>query len=231
MHSRFSYILRCQNDHTAMLNKIPTAPSSLTNMDKTLIHLTLLLDQVIRQRYAAKNNDEMEDDGMCTAVDELDCRLDDGTSTLVNRDDCLGANVAQEAAKSRQAQQNILWTLILLALNEEENMKIAQLSASTFVAKMAATRMRIKQRTTRKTAELKFFMDPISGNLRPMTPMLSSWWIWYIQDPKPESIQRAKKFRSRFRLPYASFLHLLKMLGDDGGDSFKRWSTTSNNAI
>jgi hypothetical protein len=94
-----------------------------------------------------------------------------------------------------------------------------------------ATRTRLKRQTTRSKADLKFFMDPLSGNLCPITPMLSSWYIWYIQDSKPESMKWAKTFRSRFRLPYASFPDLLKMVVNDDGDSSKRWRTTLNHAI
>ena len=179
---------------------------SLNTMDsdENLLPLTLLLDRSIRSMY---DGDEVTEDDAMNPIDENDCcNQADGGMTL----DEYGVEefLEEQDDNEDQAQQNILLSLIMHALHEEEE---AQQHGHKFRKKIERMRALRRPKTTRKkAAELKFFTDPITGNCCPMTPKLSSWWIWYIQDPKPESIQGAKMFRSRFRLPYASFVQLCR---------------------
>jgi hypothetical protein len=79
-----------------------------------------------------------------------------------------------------------------------------------------------------RLARRRFFLDPISGDRRPMTPKLSNWWVGYIQDPHPECCLRSKSFQLRFRLPYEEFVKLLKTMQEDDDRSnvyFRRWKT------
>ena len=79
-----------------------------------------------------------------------------------------------------------------------------------------------------RLARRRFFLDPISGDRRPMTPKLSNWWVGYIQDPHPECCLWSKSFRLRFRLPYEEFVKLLKTMQEDDDRSnvyFQRWKT------
>jgi hypothetical protein len=64
----------------------------------------------------------------------------------------------------------------------------------------------------------KFFVDPELGCPRPMIPTMSSWWMLYVQNPNPECKKWSKTFRSRFRLPYTSFVDLLNRLMLDHTD-------------
>jgi hypothetical protein len=186
--------------------------------NENLLPLTLLLDRAIRSMY---DGDEATEDDAMNPIDENDCcNQADGGMTL----DEYGVEefLEEQDDNEDQAQQNILLSLIMHALHEEEE---AQQHGHKLRKKIERMRALRRPKTTRKkAAELKFFTDPITGNCCPMTPKLSSWWIWYIQDPKPESIQGAKMFRSRFRLPYASFVQLLQMLRERGGGLFKRWT-------
>ena len=79
-----------------------------------------------------------------------------------------------------------------------------------------------------RLARRRFFLDPISGDWRPMTPKLSDWWVGYIQDPHPECRLWSKSFRLRFRLPYEEFVKLLKTMQEDDDRSdvyFRPWKT------
>jgi hypothetical protein len=79
----------------------------------------------------------------------------------------------------------------------------------------------------------KYFVDPVSGLQRPLSPKLSFWWITYVLDPKPECRSWSKTFRNRFRMPYHSFIGLLHLIREDGNaDYFRRWNLdTSSSAI
>ena len=79
------------------------------------------------------------------------------------------------------------------------------------------------RRRKQRAETRKCYTNPIIRDLRPMTPKLGSWWIWYIQCPKPDSRQWVKAFRSRFRLRHSSFVHVLKLLCDDRSGLFERW--------
>ena len=73
----------------------------------------------------------------------------------------------------------------------------------------------------------KFFVDPEHGCLRPMIPTMSSWWILYVQNPNPECKKWSNTFRSRFRLPYTSFVDLLNALMLDRTDIIlAKWRPT-----
>lgn len=68
----------------------------------------------------------------------------------------------------------------------------------------------------------KYLVDPELQCIRPMIPTMSSWWILYVENLKPECKKWSKTFRSRFRLPYDSFLDLLNMLMHDDADIILR---------
>jgi hypothetical protein len=70
-----------------------------------------------------------------------------------------------------------------------------------------------------RTSNPKFFVDPMLRCLRPMIPTLSCWWILYVENPQPECKKWSRTFRSRFRLPYSSFLDLLNMILADHTDT------------
>ena len=83
-----------------------------------------------------------------------------------------------------------------------------------------------RQRGARKHHP-KFFVDPEHGCLRPMIPTMSSWWILYVQNPNPECKKWSNTFRSRFRLPYTSFVDLLNALMLDRTDIIlAKWRPT-----
>ena len=58
-----------------------------------------------------------------------------------------------------------------------------------------------------------------------MTPTISLWWIFYLQNPQPNCTRWSQTFRNRFRLPYQSYLALLSMLKDEDDEGlFCRWT-------
>ena len=145
------------------------------------------------------------------AFDNSNIEFDNFEGSSVREDDQL------------QAQQNVLWILTLYSLKQEEDMKVARNLIEAHSRAEGAKKRQVIRRRKRRAETRKFYTDPITRDLRPMTPKLSSWWIWYIQCPKPDSKQWVKTFRSRFRLRHSSFVHVLKLLCDDRSGLFDRW--------
>ena len=55
-----------------------------------------------------------------------------------------------------------------------------------------------------------------------MTFEFTSWFQKYVMNPLPQSDKFLRRFRQRFRLPYSSFLDLVKMCGQSS--FFDQWS-------
>jgi hypothetical protein len=131
------------------------------------------------------------------------------------------------------AQANLLLSLLVHhSINQQQ--KKRDLSKQIVVARrrrLAGLTPPVKKI---RLARRRFFVDPISGDWRPMIPKHSNWWVGYIQDPHPECRLWSKSFRLRFRLPYEEFVKLLKTMqeDDDRSDVFfnvgRRWSAPSH---
>ena len=118
--------------------------------------------------------------------------------------------------------------LLLSLLAHHSNLRKKKQLIQRKVAALRRRRARVTlPEKKRRIARRRFFVDPISGVRRPMTPTLSNWWVVYIQDPNPECRHWSKLFRQRFRLPYDEFLKLLSMMQDDSSNDiyFRRWKT------
>ena len=60
-----------------------------------------------------------------------------------------------------------------------------------------------------------------SGERKKAIPILSPWYLLYIQQPELSSDRFHRLFRQRFRLPYTGFQEILSKIKDD--DLFIRW--------
>ena len=69
-----------------------------------------------------------------------------------------------------------------------------------------------------------YFTDPSTGNRSIMTYKHSVWWQTYILHPQPDYPRWAKVFRSRFRMPYESFIDLFEQC--QCSEYFEQWSGT-----
>lgn len=128
--------------------------------------------------------------------------------------------VNEEPKSQLKRNSSILLSLIHLCCAEEEE----RINKLVKIAKKSPSR----QAKKRRSRNPKFFVDPELKCLRPMIPTMSSWWILYVENPKPECKKWSKKFRSRFRLPYSSFLDLLNMLTlDDTDIILSKWRPTA----
>lgn len=182
----------------------------------TDITTRLLLDTMIRSLTG-----EDIDDAADPMEDEIDCCKQDKNG--ISHEDQLDEFLDQEDNED-EAQRNLLLALMMSCVCEEEEKRVQQNKNQRRPS--SAKKVGKKKAVIPRTRLIKFFADPTTGILRPMTPKLSAWWINYIQDPAPQSPQWSKLFRSRFRLPYKSFKNLLQLLNDEGGELFARWTTT-----
>jgi len=78
------------------------------------------------------------------------------------------------------------------------------------------------KRSRRMKAILLAAVDD-SGNDIPYVPTISPWYTHYVRNPNLSCPKFDKKFRLRFRLPYANYLELLEMVKAD--DRFERWKS------
>ena len=178
------------------------------------------VNQMIRDGVEEEANDVFE-----ISSDE------DGRFDTVN---CFERSVRRQQDDDNEddTMTNLLLSLVVHHSNvrrilKKKNRKLLLLKVAELRRRHAIVTLPYKKT---RTARSRFFIDPVSGMHRPMTPKLSQWWVLYIQDPKPECRHWSKSFRQRFRLPYQSFLHILSMLEEDSNDVyFQRWrkSTTS----
>ena len=128
-------------------------------------------------------------------------------------------------------------TNLLLSLLAHHTTNVRQQKQQLLRQKMVARRRRLLPLTPpvkkRRIARRRYFIDPISGVRRPMTPKLSNWWVGYIQDPNPECRHWSKLFRQRFRLPYEEFVKLLRMMQDDDSNDiyFRRWKAAASSHL
>ena len=179
----------------------------------------LLLDKMIRNLVCEdEGGGDIDEAADGPAEDEIECYKDDSGTSLVD-EDRLEEFLEQEDNED-EAQRNLLLTLMMTCLCEEEENKRVQQRMNENPRPSCS----FKKPVIPRTRHAKFFFDPTSGIVRPMTPRLSAWWIYYIQDPEPQSIHWSKMFRSRFRLPYASFQDLIRLINDKGGELFARWT-------
>ena len=58
---------------------------------------------------------------------------------------------------------------------------------------------------------------------------MSNWWNLYVANPNTNNERFRKKFRTRFRLPYESFMEIVEMLEEHS--SFKRWHNGKTDAV
>ena len=65
---------------------------------------------------------------------------------------------------------------------------------------------------TRSGRSPKLLVMDETGNYIEMTPMLSPWYRTYVENPRPSDVNFLKKFRLRFRVPFAVFTQLLDMV-------------------
>ena len=80
--------------------------------------------------------------------------------------------------------------------------------------------------TTKKRRKTQgVFWTDMNGVQHLVLPRQSWWFNAYVANPNLESESFHRKFRLRFRLPYAQYLELVLMLEAD--DSFSRWQTDS----
>ena len=80
-----------------------------------------------------------------------------------------------------------------------------------------------KRRKDRYDTSKSYFTNPATMQREPYTYEYSSWYINYICNPLPERTKWAKTFRSRFRMPYSSFLDLAAQC--NAHDLFATWSS------
>ena len=81
-----------------------------------------------------------------------------------------------------------------------------------------------RSRPSRSKKATMFVRDE-NGNVVQMTPTLSPWYQAYIQNPQPDNNKWLRKFRLRFRVPYASFFQLVSMLKEPQyAEYFGRWT-------
>ena len=72
---------------------------------------------------------------------------------------------------------------------------------------------RISKRPHKYDTSKQYFTNPESGMRSIMTFEFTSWFQKYVMNPLPQSDKFLRRFRQRFRLPYSSFLDLVKMCG------------------
>jgi hypothetical protein len=141
-------------------------------------------------------------------IDECACYNDNGTFNDDNFQDYLHREEEEGAIKRK-------FMFLLMDMIE---------AASLSVADMPDTNTGPPSKRSRR---VQTFVDPTTGVVCPMTPHQSLWWMMYVQDPKVDDAHWNRLFRTRFRLPYNSFLELLQMMQfenfDPGNDIFVRW--------
>ena len=63
------------------------------------------------------------------------------------------------------------------------------------------------------------------GDVVPLSPKMSVWYLTYVQDPSYDNINFLHKFRRRFRSSYPAYLSLLDNVRSDAGEKyFSRWT-------
>lgn len=175
-----------------------------------------VLDQMIKNLvYLDATSGEIDS----CPIDEIDCYNDDGTLDIDRYEQFCESQDNEEFARRYLLALSMFVCALGEEDHEEDNIQRGQHE------RMEQGRRPKRKRTTRN----KFFVDPTSGHLRPMTPKLSLWWLIYIQDPKPDCAQWSRTFRNRFRLPYESFIDLLHMIVNDNNEEsnrkiFRRWT-------
>ncbi|KAI2488828.1 Plant transposon protein [Fragilaria crotonensis] len=151
-------------------------------------------------------------------IDEWACYNENGTFNDDNFQEYLDQEDDEAAAKKKF--MNLLMDMIESASSSIEH----ELPADT-----------IEGPPMKRSRHVRTFKDPTTGVISPMTPHRSLWWMMYIQDPKVDDVQWNRLFRKRFRLPYDSFLELLRMLqpenfDSDEDDMFIRWRERNDNS-
>jgi hypothetical protein len=152
----------------------------------------LLLDKMIRNLVCEEGGGDIDEAADGPAEDEIECYKDDSGTSLVD-EDWLEKFLEQEDNKD-EAQRNLLLTLMMPCLCEaEEENKLVQQRMNKNPTRPSCS---FKKPMIPRTRHAKFFFNPTSGIVRPMTPTrLSAWWIYYIQDPEPaQSIHSSKMF-------------------------------------
>jgi DDE superfamily endonuclease len=119
----------------------------------------------------------------------------------------------------------------LLAEWEEEEQRQEAITSHIRRKRQLEAAMRPQPRAVRRRSakKISFLRRDSSGNLVPMDPRDSTWFILYVDPVNIESPKFKLKFRRRFRMPYRSFLDLVnEMKGhryDDGSRAFERWQS------
>jgi hypothetical protein len=162
------------------------------------------------------------------AVDEANHVLvissDNGSFNTVNFFEALVCHELEDDDED-DTRTNLLLSLVVHHSNAQRLKKQKKVTEALRRRRQGVVALLHKK--TRR-AHPKYFYDPTSGVCCRMIPKVSLWWVVYIQDPKPECRRWSKSFRQRFRLPYHSFIDLLKMMHDDGNDLyFRRWKTSA----
>ncbi|KAI2511438.1 Plant transposon protein [Fragilaria crotonensis] len=176
-------------------------------MNARQIYSLTLLDQTIRNIISSKASGDNVSD-----ADDIDlCYRDDGTLDI----DRLEEFIERENDEDKARRQFLVAAMCFCTSNKVETRRALRKDITGIPRRARKSRMR----------RPKYFIDPSSGVLRKLTPRISLWWVLYIQNPEPNCTRWSKTFRTRFRLPYQSFLNILSMMVDEDVDGmFCRWT-------
>ena len=176
-------------------------------MNARQIYSLTLLDQTIRNIISSKASGDNVSD-----ADDIDsCYRDDGTLDI----DHLEEFIERENDEDKARRQFLVAAMCFCTSNKVETRRALRKDITGIPRRAKKSRMR----------RPKYFIDPSSGVLRKLTPRISLWWVLYIQNPDPNCTRWSKTFRTRFRLPYQSFLNILSMMVDEDVDGmFCRWT-------
>jgi hypothetical protein len=123
-----------------------------------------------------------------------------------------------------------IWILQQQNNNEEEEEFDEQLDELARLCQKRAAEEQSEQPRKRNRSCKKVVMEVFdeNGNRHVATPKQTPWYLFYVLFPSLEKPKFHKKFRHRFRLPYAQFKELLDDVKKD--DHFKQWHVGSADA-
>ena len=141
-------------------------------------------------------------------IDECACYNEDGSFNVTQFEAYLDRENEERSAKMKVV-------FLMMQVITEANARAAIEIRDELQLEPPRKKTRVRQTKT--------MFEPSSGVDVPMTPRHSLWWLLYIHKPNVECPQWNKVFRKRFRLPYQSFIGLLKIVKDNDGGFFERW--------
>ena len=84
-------------------------------------------------------------------------------------------------------------------------------------------------RGVKEHREQRMYRCPIDGQIKPLGPRNTPWFTEYLESPNIASPKFQRKFRRRFRMPYASFTkHLVEV---KGSHNFRTWRSDSYDCV